>query len=148
MKKKITLSNGVTLIVGNIIGSGIFLTPTSVLIYSGSPAMALISWCISGLFSLVGAICYAELGTTIVKSGEYYFWCELNPPNTSGASYAYILEAFGEMTAFLRLWISVLIIEPTVQGMWSKLTNDENCRFIRSQLLHKFWSDNFFMLSR
>lgn len=53
LQAKMSLVNGCTVIVGSIIGSGIFVSPTGVLRYTGSVNMALIVWVISGLFSMV-----------------------------------------------------------------------------------------------
>ncbi|KAK4318153.1 hypothetical protein Pmani_010844 [Petrolisthes manimaculis] len=100
LRKEIGLVDCVGLIVGNIIGSGIFVSPRSVLHYTGSVGMSLVMW----VFSIVGALCLMELGTMIPQSG---------------GNYAYIHEAYGPLPAFMLLWMSVTIGIPSSRAITS-----------------------------
>ena len=78
--------------------SGIFATPKYVLLYTGSVGFSFIIWFVGGLISLLGGLCYAELGAMIPRAGGIY---------------DYLIEAFGPLPAFLYVWMEVLFVRPS-----------------------------------
>jgi len=104
LKQTLGLHNGVAIIVGCVIGSGIFVSPNGVLIATGSIGGSICIWALCGVVSFVGAMCYAELGTCILRSG---------------GDYAYIQESFGGLPGFLYLWVAMIVILPTGNAIMS-----------------------------
>ncbi|XP_032877957.1 b(0,+)-type amino acid transporter 1-like [Amblyraja radiata] len=97
LKREVGLISSVSLIVGTIIGSGIFMSPEWVLRYIGSPGASLLVWTFCGLLCMVAALSYVELGTVIKESG---------------GEYIYILRNFGPVPAFVFSWTSVFVVRP------------------------------------
>ncbi|XP_064089717.1 b(0,+)-type amino acid transporter 1-like isoform X2 [Macrobrachium nipponense] len=108
LERRVGLLSGVALIVGTMIGSGIFVSPKGLLERTGSVGLSLIIWALCGVLSLLGAMAYVELGTLI---------------NASGGEYAYFMEGFAPGTkrkiwwapipAFLFSWVSILLLKPS-----------------------------------
>lgn len=95
-KPVLSAVDAVALIVGIVIGAGIFRTPSLVAGNVESGGMMMTVWLLGGAISLVGALCYAELTTTF--------------PNTGG-DYHFLMRAFGKRTAFLFAWARMSIIQ-------------------------------------
>lgn len=84
--------------VGTMIGSGIFVSASTVARLSGSVGMYLVTWAGTGVIATLGALSYAELGTMI---------------QSSGGEYAYLGAAFGPIISFMFSWVSILILKPS-----------------------------------
>lgn len=116
MERQLGLMDGVAMIVGTIVGSGIFISPKGVIMSAGSAGLSIIVWILCGLISFIGALCYAELGTMIDRSG---------------GNYAYLAEAYGPLPSFMFLWASLLIMIP--------VTNAINALAFANYLLLPLW---------
>ena len=66
LKRELGLFNGVGIIIGIIVGSGIFVSPKGVLLYSGSPGLALVVWVISGIISMVSNVSSISMVSSVL----------------------------------------------------------------------------------
>lgn len=87
---------GTMIIVGSMIGSGIFVVPSIMAAYVSSPGMMLGLWIFAGLFTIVGALCYGELAAMAPHAG---------------GQYVYLRQAFGPLCGFLYGWTLFLVIQ-------------------------------------
>ena len=95
--KSLTYLNGLSLVIGLIIGSGIFSSPSQVNKNAGSPGASLLVWVVAGILAWTGAASYAELGGAI-------------PLN--GGAQVYLSKIFGEWAGFLFTWCAVVVLKP------------------------------------
>lgn len=95
--KSLTYLNGLSLIVGSVIGSGIFSSPSQVNINTGSAGASLVVWIVAGILAWTGASSYAELGGAI-------------PLN--GGAQVYLAKIFGELLGFLFTWCAIIVLKP------------------------------------
>jgi amino acid transporter len=96
------LWDAVSIIIGIVVGSGIYETPPLVLQNVGGPGAALAVWAVCGLLSLVGALCYAELASTYPRTG---------------GDYVYLGRAFGPWLGFLFGWAQLAVVMTGSIGM-------------------------------
>lgn len=98
LPRVLTASHATSIVVGIIIGSGIFLVPREMMAAVGSPGTVYAVWIVGGLLSLFGAMTYAEIAAGRPKYG---------------GEYAFLRDAYGDLTAFVFMWTQVTIAKPS-----------------------------------
>ncbi|HET8948069.1 MAG TPA: amino acid permease [Candidatus Polarisedimenticolia bacterium] len=95
--QKLGLDAAAALVVAEIIGIGIFLTPAGMARDLGSPLLVLVVWLLVGAAALAGSLCYGELAARFPEAG---------------GGYVYLRQAWGPAVAFLYGWKSLLVMDP------------------------------------
>jgi basic amino acid/polyamine antiporter, APA family len=97
LARDLRLSHAGAVVVGTIIGSGIFLVPAEMMQAVGSARLVYAAWVVGGILSFFGALTYAELGA-------------MKPQ--AGGEYVYVRDAYGPLAGFLYAWTWFLIAKP------------------------------------
>src|ERR687890_662785 len=101
LPRNLGLGSAIAVLVGSTIGSGIFRVPAGVAERLHQPGPILVAWVVGGLVALFGALTYAELAAALPRSGGVF---------------AYLLEGFGPLPAFLFGWSELTVIRASALG--------------------------------
>ena len=104
LKRHLGLASATAVVVGEIIGVGIFLTPAGMAKSLGSPFWLLIVWMVMGAMAACGALCYGELASRFPEAG---------------GGYVYLREAYGPGVAFLYGWKCFLVMDPGITAAFA-----------------------------
>jgi APA family basic amino acid/polyamine antiporter len=94
--KGLGLTSATTLVMGSMIGSGIFIVSAEIAREVNSPGLLILAWCVTGFMTIVGALCYGELAAMMPKAG---------------GQYVYLRESLGPLWGFLYGWTLFLVIQ-------------------------------------
>ncbi|EIM22422.1 amino acid transporter [Wallemia mellicola CBS 633.66] len=112
--RTIGIVEGISLVVGMIVGSGIFSSPGNIVSLTGSAGASLLIWIVGGSLAWMGASCFAELGTALP---------------VSGGPQAYLSYAYGPLTSFTFTFTSISIIKPSGAALIAIIFGEYVARF-------------------
>lgn len=115
-RKGLSLADAVAMIAGIVLGAGIFKTPSLVASNAGVEWIFLLLWGLGGVISLVGSLCYAELGSTYPHAG---------------GDYHYLYRSCGNVPAFLFAWARMTVIQTGSIAMLAFLIGDYASEVVR-----------------
>jgi len=114
-RASLSLTDAIAMIVGLIVGAGIFGTPSIVAGAVESEGLLVAVWVAGGVFSIIGALCYAELATAFPSAGgEYHF----------------LQKAYGRQLAFLYGWARMMVVVAGSIAVFSYLFGDYMSRIV------------------
>ena len=120
MKKDLGVSAAMAIVVGCVIGAGVFFKPYAIYsVTGGAPGLGMLAWIFGGLASLLGALTFAEVAVMIPKSGGMV---------------AYLEEAFDEKVGFLAGWMQTIIFYPAFLAGYGVTVGEELAVYIGPQL--------------
>jgi len=94
--KGLGLTSATTLVMGSMIGSGIFIVSAEIAREVNSPALLILAWMVTGFMTITGALCYGELAAMMPRAG---------------GQYVYLRESLGPLWGFLYGWTLFLVIQ-------------------------------------
>jgi len=124
LKRSLRLVDGLAMVVGIMVGSGIFRTPGLVAAQLGRPWLTFVAWIAGGALALVGALCFAELATR-------------HP--AAGGKYVYVREAFGPRAGFVVGWVEGLAIYPAAIAGIAVVAGEYTGRLLGLEPAHTRW---------
>src|SRR3989442_11623048 len=116
LRRSLGLVDGLAMVVGIMVGSGIFRTPGLVAAYLGRPSLTFVAWILGGAVALLGALCFAELATR-------------HP--AAGGKYVYVREAFGPRAGFVVGWGEALATYPVAIAAIAGVAGEDRDRLPR-----------------
>src|SRR5256885_7516982 len=96
LAKELGLTSATTLVMGSMIGSGIFIVSADIARLTNSPALLIAAWLVTGFMTIVGALSYGELAAMMPRAG---------------GQYVFLREALGPLWGFLYGWTLFLVIQ-------------------------------------
>src|SRR3989440_12876079 len=126
LPRELNVWHGTAIVIGTIIGSGIFLVPAEMMQAAGTAKLVYLAWLVGGLLSFFGALTYAELGA-------------MKPQ--AGGEYVYVRDAYGPLGGFLYAWTWFVIaksrsIATITSGMVRVLSSFPALHFLDAAFFH------------